>query len=82
MEGYILQWMDKAKVKGEMSCSGKSPKGKARFIPSLLLSMGTPFHLAMHCLVGLVVKASTSRAEDPEFESRLRQDFFRVESYK
>ena len=28
-------------------------------------------------LVGLVVKASTSRAEDPRFESRLRQDFFR-----
>ena len=27
-------------------------------------------------LVGLVVKVSTSRAEDPEFESRLRRDFF------
>ena len=26
-------------------------------------------------LVGLVVKASASRAEDPEFESRLRRDF-------
>ena len=34
-------------------------------------------------LVGLVVKASASGAEDPEFESRLRQDFFfRVESYQ
>ena len=33
-------------------------------------------------LVGLVVKASTSRAEDPEFESRLRRDFFGVESYQ
>ena len=31
-------------------------------------------------LVGLVVKASASRAEDPEFESRLRRDFFGVES--
>ena len=29
-------------------------------------------------LVGLVVKASASRAEDPEFDSRLRWDFFRV----
>ena len=29
------------------------------------------------CLVGLVVKASTSRAEDPRFKSRLCQDFFR-----
>ena len=28
-----------------------------------------------HRLVGLVVKASASRAEDPEFESRLRRDF-------
>ena len=27
-------------------------------------------------LVGLVVKASASRAEDPRFESRLRRDFF------
>ena len=31
-------------------------------------------------LVGLVVKASASRAEDPSFESRLRRDFFGVES--
>ena len=31
-------------------------------------------------LVGLVVKASVSRAEDSGFESRLRRDFFRVES--
>ena len=30
-----------------------------------------------HRLVGLVVKASASRAEDPGLESRLRQDFFR-----
>ena len=32
------------------------------------------------CLVGLVVKVSASRAEGPGFESRLRQDFFGVES--
>ena len=32
--------------------------------------------------VGLVVKASASRAEDPGFESRLRRDFFQVESYQ
>ena len=35
-----------------------------------------------HRLVGLVVKASASRAEDPGFESRLRRDFSRVESYQ
>ena len=33
-------------------------------------------------LVGLVVKASASRAEGPGFKSSLRQDFFGVESYK
>ena len=33
-------------------------------------------------LVGLVVKASASRAGDPGFESRLRQDFFGVKSYQ
>ena len=29
----------------------------------------------VHRLVGLVVKASALRAEDPRFESRLRRDF-------
>ena len=33
-------------------------------------------------LVGLVVKASASRAEGPGFESRWRRDFFGVESYQ
>ena len=33
-------------------------------------------------LGGLVVKASALRAEDPGFESRLRRDFFGVESYQ
>ena len=38
--------------------------------------------LATDCLAGLVVKASALRAEDPGFESRLRRDFFGVESYQ
>ena len=33
-------------------------------------------------LLGLVVKAPASRAEDPGFESRLRRDIFGVESYQ
>ena len=33
-------------------------------------------------LVGLVVKASASRAEGPGFESCLRRDFFGVKSYQ
>ena len=32
--------------------------------------------------VGLVVKASASRAEDPGFEFRLRRDFFLGQSYQ
>ena len=41
-------------------------------------------HLLLCCyrLVGLVVKASASRAGGPGFESRLRRDFFGVESYQ
>ena len=34
-------------------------------------------HPPGHRLIGLVVKASASRAEDPGLESRLRRDFFR-----
>ena len=33
-------------------------------------------------LVGLMVKVSALRVEDPRFESRLHQDFFWVESYQ
>ena len=39
-------------------------------------------HFPWDRLVGLVVKASASRAEDPGFESRLRREFFGVESYQ
>ena len=38
--------------------------------------------LPQHRLVGLVVKASASRAEDSGFESRLRRDFSGIESYQ
>ena len=39
-------------------------------------------HLLRYRLVGLVVKASASRADDPGFESRLSRDFFGVQSYQ
>ena len=44
----------------------------------------TSQHLSQLChrLVGLVVKASASRAEGPGFDSRLHRDFFGVESYQ
>ena len=42
----------------------------------------TPLLFKRDRLVGLVIKASASRAEDPGFESRLRRDFVGVESYQ
>ena len=54
-------------------------------LPSCLFIGSFSFCWLFACtyhLVGLVVKASASRAEDPGFESRLRQDFFGVESYQ
>ena len=42
---------------------------------TLLSAPLTPSLLSKYRLVGLVVKASASGAEDPGFESRLRQDF-------
>ena len=50
----------------------QSPQGK----------VGLSVYRPVDRLVGLVVKASASRAEDPRFKSRLRQDFSRVESYQ
>ena len=41
-----------------------------------------PFFPLPDCLIGLVVKASASRAEGPGFESPLCRDFFGVESYQ
>ena len=49
--------------------------------PSRLCCQDT-MHTGRHRLVGLVVKASASRAEDPGFESRLRRHFSGVESYQ
>ena len=43
---------------------------------------GIWFIIACDHLVGLVVKVSASRAEDPGFESCLRPDFSGVESYQ
>ena len=50
--------------------------------PWTALAFSPLIPLSAHRLVGLVVKASTSRAEDPGFKSRLRQDFSVVESYQ
>ena len=41
---------------------------------------GTVLGASRDRLVGLVVKASASRAEDPGFKSRLRRDFSGVDS--
>ena len=46
----------------------------------LFLPSRSSFLLLPDRLDGLVVKASASRAEDPEFESRLPQYVFEIES--
>ena len=51
-------------------------------ILATILSFVMQVYVFLHCLVGLVVKASASRAEDPGFESRLSRDFSGVESYR
>ena len=50
------------------------------FVVALVLTRTCIF--SEYRLVGLVVKASASRAEDPEFESRLRRDFSGVKSHQ
>ena len=45
-------------------------------------SRNSPLFVSADRLVGLVVKASASRAVDLGFESRLRQDFSWVEAYQ
>ena len=70
------------------STARMSPSPESNFLCPLL-SLSIPFPVAPQChlssdarLVGSVVKASASRAEDPGFESRLRRDFSGVESYQ
>ena len=48
----------------------------------MYLTIFQSYFSALDCLGGVVVMASASRAEDPEFESRLRRDFSGVESYQ
>ena len=58
---------------------GHSPPRWPSFRPSVS-SVGDPG--IVHRLVGLMVKASASTAEDHGFESPLRRDFSGVESYQ
>ena len=66
---FLSHWYDSIwkKIRGE--------RGNRTWSATL-----TPYH--EDGLVGLVVKASASRAEGPGFESRLPRDFFGVESYQ
>ena len=56
----------------EIHHSGREPS-----ISVVLVSILYPTTLCVDRHVGLVVKASASRADDPGFETRLRRDFFR-----
>ena len=88
MEGdHLYGWIKKvtyAKISprmvnpGDIAGSAKKKKKKKRRREGDL-GIASRF---LYRLVGLVVKASASRAEGPGFESRLCQDFFGVESYQ
>ena len=75
------------KVEGDTWCNGQQVcfPGKLTFtyfsLSVLLCHSGRreekDLSVCGNHLVGLVVKASASRAEGPGFESRLRRDFFR-----
>ena len=51
-------------------------------IPRCYHRTATGCHESTNRLVGLEVKESASRAEDPRFEFRLPREFFGVESYQ
>ena len=85
-------WVDGARIMGKRvdGCvwwgwGDEEGDGGERVFVYLPLSSCMSFSRRPPCadrLVGLVVKASASRAEGPGFESRLRRDFFGVESYQ
>ena len=67
---------------GSLTISGPFPLAVACSNPEIRSTLcSLPVCPLPDRLVGLVVKASASRAEDPGFKSRLRRDFFGVESY-
>ena len=63
---------------GDISTIASAVNGRRSVTTTLIIStqsVCTPTSLQyLHCLVGLVVKASASRADDPGFKSRLRRD--------
>ena len=78
-----MSHMQETETDRTSACSSFSLDDRLMF---LSLHMGFSFASAAavcrsYCLVGLVAKASASRAEDPGFESGLRRDFSGVESY-
>ena len=67
-------WLDQGKQGGE-------PPSHCSWGRTITTRLSIQFSIAK-CLDSLVVKAPASRAEDPRFESCLRQDFSRVKSYQ
>ena len=68
-------------IQGNQTPTPDYSSGRTHTFPTQCLNGQNSTVRHIHCLIGLVVKASASRAEDPRFKSCLRQDFFRVESY-
>ena len=60
----------------------KKKKKKSRIVPFNGIIIIIIIFKRPNRLVGLMIKASASKAEDSGFESRFRRDFSRVESYQ
>ena len=65
-----------------VSARGRPGPDETSSPPALESSANNLASSVLDRLVGLVVKAPASRAEGPGLESRLRWDFFGVESYQ
>ena len=84
-------WLETSSIPGKIALKSSNIEMKLVDLVGLGSSFLTLIYKSNICrdgnplayrLVGLVVKASASRAEGPGFESRLRRDFFGVKSYQ
>ena len=76
LESYVS--CDRLFVVGDLNVHFDKPSDHSPSVLNVVLNnLSLPQLVNVHRLVGLVVKASASRAEGPGFESRLRRDFFR-----
>ena len=82
-DGYALTILRAATLRWKLQITLSISPSHSMLTPgqpdsALTLELQAPgsYHWSAYRLIGLVVKASASRAEGPGFESSLRRDFF------